>query len=108
MCPGFKIEECDLPQTEEEKKEVNEFPHQKIIGSLWWLAQISRPDICMATHYAATWSAQPSAKLRKLLMRILKYLAATKNLGLCFQRANTDTTSLEIFVDASFASEQRQ
>ena len=35
MCPGFKIEECDLSQAQEEMKEVNEFPHQNIIGSLW-------------------------------------------------------------------------
>ena len=106
MIPGFKIEECDLPRSEEDIKEVENFPYQKIIGSLWWLAGISRPDICMATHFAATWSAKPSIKLRKLLMRILKYLASTKNVGLCFQRTNSDISSFEIFVDASFASEQ--
>ena len=62
MISRFKIEECDLPRSEEDIKEVENFPHQKIIGSLWWLAGISRPDICMATHYAATWSAKRSIK----------------------------------------------
>lgn len=52
MSPGFKTEENDLLKTEEEKKELENFAHYSAIGSLWWIASVSRPDICMATHYA--------------------------------------------------------
>ena len=102
MVPGFIISDDDAPKTEAEKVEVAKLPCRQIIGSLWWLAGVSRPDIVMATHYASTWT---SKKLWDLLMRILRYLAKTKLLGLCFSRTDFKEVVLEAFVDASFAGE---
>src|SRR4051812_39375034 len=80
--------EGDLPKTEEEKEEIAKFPFRNMIGKFWWLALISRPDIVFAVHRCACWQNRPSAKLRRWVLRIAKYLKGTKNLGLCFERKN--------------------
>ena len=48
--PLTDITEEDLPQTEEERKEVERLPVREVIGKLWWLALQSRPDIFCALH----------------------------------------------------------
>jgi hypothetical protein len=52
---GTTITEEILPQTEEEKEKVAKLPIRNLIGKLWWLALISRPDIQMPLHQAALW-----------------------------------------------------
>ena len=63
-------------------KEVNKFPFRSFIGELWWLALISRPDIVLAVHRCACEQNNPSEKLRRWVLRIIKYLKRTKKLGL--------------------------
>src|SRR6185369_6932604 len=69
-----EISEFDLPQTENEKEDVQKLPVRNVIGRLWWLALISRPDIQCALHRCAIWQNRPSQKLWKFLMHILQYL----------------------------------
>ena len=35
----------DLPKTDEEKQSLTNFQFRNIIGKIWWLAMISRPDV---------------------------------------------------------------
>ena len=78
---------------------------QSIIGALWWLTSISRPDIYYAVHRCAKMQNKPNKTLGKCLDKILQYLASTKNLGLVYQRHPADTPVLSGYADASFASE---
>ena len=106
MVPGFTIDEGDLPKSEEEKKKVSSLPVREVVGKLWWVALISRPDIIFATHYAAKWVNRPSEKLWVLLMRIVAYLDSTSHIGLCYKRGiNTGEARLSGYVDASFLGE---
>jgi hypothetical protein len=59
MVPGFTITDDDLPKTDEEKAEVAKLPFREVIGKLWWLALISRPDIVMPTHFVDSPDACP-------------------------------------------------
>ena len=43
------LSEKDLPTSTEDKEVVKAFPFQEIVGSLWWLVGMSRPDIAVAT-----------------------------------------------------------
>ena len=79
-------------------------PVRNLIGRLWWLALMSRPDIYCALHKCATHQNKPSQKLWKHLICILKYLKTTETLGLVFQRSDTHTI-LGGMCDASFATE---
>ena len=42
--------EADLPVSENDKAKAAKFPFHQVIGKLWWLALISRPDIVFAVH----------------------------------------------------------
>ena len=80
----------DLPKTDAEKEEVAKFPFQSIIGKFWWLALVSRPDIVYAVHRCACWQNRPSQKLKRWVLRIVRYLKKTKTLGLVFERRKFD------------------
>lgn len=105
---GAKIdEEKDFPKTKEEEKELEILPFRETIGKLWWLALISRPDIVFAVHRCACWQNRPSKKLWLWILRIVKYLKKTKDLGLVFERKNFRTQQLMLGVsDASFMGEE--
>ena len=53
------------------------YPFQSRVGSLWWLAQISRPDIYLAVHRASKFQNNPSEKLWRWILHIEKYLSQT-------------------------------
>jgi len=104
------ITEKDTPKTKEEKEKAEKYPIRNVIGRLWWLVLISRPDLNCAVHKCAIWQNKPSEKLWKSLMTILRYLKHTKHFGIIFTRPKNsfDTTQnflLKCFSDASFASE---
>ena len=100
------LSDADLPKTSEEKKEVDRLPIRNLIGKLWWLTLISRPDIQCALHKCATWQNKPSLKLWKYLLNIVKYLANTKHFGLIFIRPKNSENCLQAFCDAAFATEE--
>jgi hypothetical protein len=102
-----QMTDADQPITDEEKKELSQLPFQQRIGSFWWLAQISRPDIFFATHRVSKFQNKPSRKLWRWVERILKYLARFPSFGLTFSRPSSTTPLLEAYVDAAFATEER-
>jgi hypothetical protein len=108
--PLTELSESDLPKTKEEKREVDSLPIRNLIGRLWWLALISRPDIQCALHKCAVWQNRPSLALWKRLMHILRYLKSTKIYGLVYVRPNQNFHENSNFLlyamsDSSFASE---
>ena len=82
----IKITEADLPDTETDKHEVAQFPLHSIVGKLWWLGLISRPDIVFAVHRCACWHNRPSKKLLRWVVRIVKYSKQTKSLEFVHDR----------------------
>jgi len=102
------ISDADLPKTEEEKRAVAGFQFRNIIGKIWWLALISRPDVTLAVHRCACWQNKPSAKLKRWLLRIVGYLKGSKQWGLVFERSKYDPRMpLMGMCDASFAGEEK-
>jgi hypothetical protein len=85
--------------------EVKDYPFQSDIGSMWWLANISRPDIFFAVHRCSVWQNRPSRKLWRWLQQIKKYLAGSTSLGLVYKRSANSTPLLSGFADGAFASE---
>ena len=79
---------------------------QSIIGALWWLTSISRPDIYYAVHRASKMQNAPNMLLKKCLDKILLYLSTTKHIGIIYQRKTMNIDNFSGFVDASFACEK--
>jgi hypothetical protein len=78
--------------------------YQSDIGSFWWLAQISRPDIFYAVHRCAKLINTPNLRLGQRIKKIKDYLETTSSLGIVFSR-HKDSPLLSAFVDAAFATE---
>ena len=99
--------ESDLPKTAEAKRAVAQFPFQEIIGSLWWLVGMTRPDIAVATQKAAKWATKGSIHLIHRLKRILGYLKKYPDDGIVFIRPNLKTPILRQAADASLGDAEK-
>jgi hypothetical protein len=62
---------------------------------------MTRPDISMAVHNCARFSVSPTYLHEQAVKRIGRYLFATKDRGLIYKPASTET--LDMYVDADFA-----
>ena len=88
------VHECDL-----------KIGYRSIVGSLLYLAGISRPDISTAVGYAGRFQENPQAVHWKLLQRILRYLKGSEDICLTFT-CGDQVGHLEGFSDADFAEDK--
>ena len=69
-----------------------------------WLAISTRPDISNAVRSIARYCFAPIAVHWKSALGILAYINGTCGFGITYQRGTTVGISLEVFVDADYAS----
>eukprot|EP00981_Chlorochromonas_danica_P012898 scaffold5545_cov170-Ochromonas_danica.AAC.1 len=70
-----------------------------LVMSLLYLGRFTRPDILFATTVLATRSSSPTDRDMSNALRIVRYLAGTPTIGLCFKADSTLQPA--IFADAS-------
>lgn len=76
-----------------------------VVGMLMYLVH-TRPDIQFAVHQCAKYTHHPKDCHAKAVKKICRYLAGTRNRGLCFKTNPTDPSQplrVDCYVDASFA-----
>jgi hypothetical protein len=78
--------------------------YASLIGSLMYLATISRPDISHAISQLCCYMAKPSIAHWKAAQSVLYYLNTTSDYGLWF-KANPENDSLIGYCDASYNSD---
>jgi len=61
-------------ESDADKLKWKDFPFKSLVGSLWWPAHMSRPDIIVAVHEAAKYTTKPSRKLMVHILWIVGYL----------------------------------
>ena len=77
--------------------------YQMLIGSLLWLACMTRPDIAYSVNRCSRYSINPTPYQGAILKRIIRYLAGTRDLGLCFGSSYEGIhTDLIGYTDASY------
>ena len=96
------MEAADLPTTPEAVAKVATYPIRAVVGCCWWLVSISRPDINNAVHRISKWQNQPSEKLWRWCLRLLRYLKKYPARGLVYRRL-PDAPLLRAAADASLA-----
>jgi hypothetical protein len=112
MLERFSMNDCKpystpLPETIETgtpqalMKYDNIIRYQQIVGSLNYLATMTRPDITYAVNILARKMTQPTLLYYNYAKRILHYLKGTRELKLTF--TNSSNNLIEGFSDASFA-----
>lgn len=110
----FNFENCNSVKTPlESNLELDEisnsnvkYPYQNLVGSLMYLAVLTRPDIAFSVSYLSQYNSCYSESHWKCAKRVLRYLQGTKNLGLKFEKEGT-SSYLEGFVDADWATCKR-
>ena len=74
---------------------------QKITGELLWLSQRTRIDICFSVGLMSSCTTRSPEFVIKIGLRVLAYVANTKNLRLSL--VPDGTSAISIYTDASFA-----
>lgn len=77
------------------------FPYREAIGSLHFLADKTRPDICFAVNFLSRFMEKPTDAHVAAVKRVIKYIKKTLNVGL-FYFSNT-TFEVRCYSDADFA-----
>lgn len=78
-------------------------PYKALLGSLQYLALLSRPDICFAINLLSQFQSDPREAHWNGLKRVLRYLKGTSSLGLTYRRSH-HVEPLTGFADADFAN----
>ena len=77
---------------------------RELIGSLMWIALLSRPDIVNAVSSVARCCNAPNMIHWKATLSILGYAVRTTSFGIAFQRRTVEGFHLVSFADADYAS----
>ena len=77
------------------------FPYREAIGSLLYLALVTRPDISFAVGQAARFVENFDSTHCKAVRQIISYLQGTRNYGICFDGSNP--SSIIGYTDADYA-----
>lgn len=97
------------PQTvlipnEDNEKIFSTMPYREAVGSLLFLATVSRPDICFAVSTVSRHVNNPSQMHWQAVKRIFKYLKGTAKLGICYSNRESES-GLIGFSDADNAGD---
>lgn len=86
-----KSEKCNL-----------ELPYQQLVGSLMYLAVLTRPDIAFAVGFLSQFNNSYNLEHWSYAKRILRYLKETKQYGLTYNK--NGNSKLEGFADADWGN----
>ena len=96
-----------LTKTEDHERESDKAQlsdYRKLIGSLRWLADATRPDISYAVGQVSRYVQDPGPDHWLAAKRILRYLKGTVEYGLCYRRS-TDGLRVQGYSDADWAGD---
>ncbi|GAQ79929.1 hypothetical protein KFL_000420010 [Klebsormidium nitens] len=94
---------AEKPTREGEKLDVSAFPYSRLIGSLLYIANCTRPDISQAVGVLSRFMSKPTRDHWKMARAVLSYLAGTPEVGLSFD--GTEGLKLKGFCDANYAGD---
>lgn len=101
--PGQRISKEMCAKTETEKNMMSNVPYRQAIGSLLFLAMITRPDISFAVNLLSRYCENPGPSHWGAVKRILRYINGTKNYGVTYNGKSNEI--LKGFSDADWAAD---
>jgi hypothetical protein len=112
--PGTILMKDMGPKTEEERKEMEEVPYKSLIGSLLYIARVTRPDVMFAVSFMSRFASDPGMKHWEVLRGVLKYLMGTSQMGLRYRRNDSAgdgeelVMQLESWPDSSYNDDREK
>jgi hypothetical protein len=91
------------PTTDDQAADSRSVPYQNLVGALQYVVSATRPDVANAVRYLASHTHDHTQTHWRLAKRVLKYLAGTPELGLCYSRAGSSVPIA--YSDADFAND---
>eukprot|EP00163_Fabomonas_tropica_P001311 TRINITY_DN10_c0_g1_i1.p1 TRINITY_DN10_c0_g1~~TRINITY_DN10_c0_g1_i1.p1 ORF type:complete len:559 (+),score=71.65 TRINITY_DN10_c0_g1_i1:583-2259(+) len=109
--PSVKLtkEQCPKPGSPEEEimKSSPYCRYRSLVGSLNYIAQVSRPDITFAVSALSRFLANPGPVHFQAALRVLRYLRTCPDLPLKYRHSQEDTSVvLSGYCDASYADDR--
>lgn len=92
----------DSPVHESEKQEMRKISYREAVGSLMFIAIVSRPDIMYSVNQVSRFLNNPGQTHWIAIKRIFWYLQGTATIGIMYTGSNN---TLKIFSDADFAND---
>lgn len=90
--------------TEESERLPNNSKYRRVIGSLLYIATISRPDIALVIGILSRRVEKPTKRDWEAVKRVMRYLASTMNKKL--RLSSTEKSNLICCVDADWAGDK--
>jgi hypothetical protein len=90
------------PKTEKEQKQMEKIPYASAVGSLMYAMVCTRPDISHAVGVVSRYMSNPGFNHWSAVKWILRYLAGTRDMELCYTGADIQ---LRGFVDSDMAGD---
>lgn len=82
-------------------EDVVNFPYREAVGSLLFLASVTRPDIAFAVNIVCRYVNNPSFQHVNAVKRIIRYLIGTKHIGIQYKSGH----ELVGYSDSDFAGD---
>lgn len=93
-----------LQPVESSEERLCNAPYREAVGSLMFLAIVSRPDIAYAVNTASKFLNKPSEIHWRAVKRILAFLVGTKDVGIMYRSGGSEPQLIG-YSDADFASD---
>lgn len=88
------------------EEDVYDQEYMALVGSLLYLAIVSRPDIAYAVQALSRHMRAPGEEHWTAAKRVLRYLKGTRNLGIKFGQSDRDDPGLTGYCDADWAGDK--
>lgn len=93
------------PTNEASREEMKNIPYQSAVGSILFVAQLTRPDIQYAVGAVSRFNNNPGPNHWMAVKRILRYLKGTINYKLTYN-SNDENHDICCYSDSDWASDQ--
>jgi hypothetical protein len=102
---------CNIPMCSSlslSKATVNEdsYPYAEVIGSLLYMTSCTRPDITYAVNVLSKYIACHDKTHSLAAKGIMRYLSATKDMGITFSRSDPELFMLKAYTDSDWAADK--
>jgi hypothetical protein len=103
--PGFYLSSTMSPTSPNETLDMKNVPYAELVGSLNWLSSNTRPDISTSVGTLCRFISNPGRAHWHAALRVLRYLSATLDNGICYRNLPQSKSSLLAYSDADWAGD---
>ena len=98
---SIKLSKAMGPKTPQEVELMRDIPYLSVLGSVLYLATMTRPDISYAVSFLGRFSANPGPPHWFGLKHLLRYLKGTMDYKLTYNGKDVNSVRFDTYCDAS-------